>query len=54
MIKNILMLLLISMLFNGCFDKKKDETVKIGVILGLTGKYSDLSLYEKNGIVFCI
>ena len=52
MIKNILMLLLISMLFNGCFDKKKDETVKIGVILGLTGKYSDLSLYEKNGIVF--
>lgn len=52
MIKNILILILINVLLNGCFDQKKDNTIKIGVVLGLSGKYSDLSLYEKNGIIF--
>lgn len=50
--KNILMLILITILFNGCFNQKKDDSIKVGVVLGLTGKYSDLSLYEKNGIIF--
>lgn len=52
MIKNILKLILVILFFNACFDEKKDNTIRIGVVLGLTGKYSDISLYEKNGIIF--
>ena len=51
MIKNILIILLVTILSNGCFNQKKEDTIKVGVILGLTGKYSTLGLYEKNGIV---
>jgi branched-chain amino acid transport system substrate-binding protein len=50
-LKNILIILLFSLVFMGCFNEQKDDTIKIGVVLGLTGKYSDLSLYEKNGII---
>jgi len=49
--KSALIVVLISLLFGGCFDKKEDESIKIGVALGLTGKYSNLGIYEKNGIV---
>ncbi len=51
MTKNILILILIGLLFNGCFDKKNDDTIKIALVLGLTGKYSDISLHESNGII---
>ncbi|MBU3015366.1 ABC transporter substrate-binding protein [Poseidonibacter lekithochrous] len=51
MIRNILLIIFIFISFNACIDKNKDDSIKIGVILGLTGKYSDLGLYEKNGIV---
>lgn len=52
MLKHIFILILISALFNGCFDQKEKDAIKVGVVLGLSGKYSDLSLYEKNGIIF--
>ena len=51
MIRNIFLIILISIFLKACFDEIKDDSIKIGVILGLTGKYSDLGLYEKNGIV---
>ncbi len=47
----IILIILSTLVFMGCFNEKKAETIKIGVVLGLTGKYSDLSLYEKNGII---
>ena len=40
----------LSIFFIGCFDNK-EESIKVGVVLGLTGKYSDLGLDEKNGII---
>ena len=51
MIRNILLIIFVFISFNACIDKNKEDSIKIGVILGLTGKYSDLGLYEKNGIV---
>ena len=49
--KSTLAIVLMSFVFSGCFDKKDDESIKIGVVLGLTGKYSNLGIYEKNGII---
>ncbi len=51
MIRNIFIIIFICIFFNACFDKNEEDAIKIGVVLGLTGKYSDLGLYEKNGIV---
>jgi branched-chain amino acid transport system substrate-binding protein len=51
MIKNIILIIFISMFFIACNDKKEEDIIKVGVVLGLTGKYSDLGIYEKNGIV---
>ena len=51
MIRNILLIIFVFISFTACIDKNKEDSIKIGVILGLTGKYSDLGLYEKNGIV---
>ena len=51
MAKKILLVLLINILFSGCFNQNTDDTIKIGIAVGLTGKYSSLSLDEKNGII---
>ena len=51
MIRNVLLIIFVFISFTACIDKNKEDSIKIGVILGLTGKYSDLGLYEKNGIV---
>lgn len=44
-------LIIVSLLLTGCFNKTDDDVIRIGVVLGLTGKYSDLGLDEKNAIV---
>ncbi|KAB7888380.1 ABC transporter substrate-binding protein [Poseidonibacter ostreae] len=49
--KNIFITMLIFIFFVGCFEKNENDTIKIGVVLGLSGKYSDLGLNEKNGII---
>jgi len=49
--KSVLMIVLTILLFSGCFDKKEDNNIKIGVALGLTGKYSNLGIYERDGII---
>ena len=54
MLGNIFKLILVILFFVGCFDQNKDNTIKIGIVLGITGKYSDISLYEKNGIIFAL
>jgi len=51
MIRNIILIIFVSIFFTACIDKNDEDSIKIGVVLGLTGKYSDLGLYEKNGIV---
>ena len=51
MLRNILLIIFVCIFFNSCVDKNEDNSIKIGVVLGLTGKYSDLGLYEKNGVV---
>lgn len=50
-LNNLLLAGLCSLLFSGCFVQKDDDTIKIGVVLGLSGKYSTLGIDEKNGIV---
>lgn len=51
MIKSICITILMSIFLTACFDKNEEDTIKIGVVLGLTGKYSDLGLNEKNGVI---
>lgn len=49
--KYTLVIVLINVLFTGCLYQNKDDNIKVGVVIGLTGNYSGLGLDEKNGIV---
>ncbi len=46
--KTILFIITLFLLFTGC--NKKDDTMNIGVVLGLSGKYSSLGNAESDGI----
>ena len=48
--KNII-IIFVCIFFIGCSKQAEDDTTKIGVVLGLTGKYSNLGSSEKDGII---
>jgi branched-chain amino acid transport system substrate-binding protein len=43
-------LMIFSVFLSGCFDEKKDD-IKVGLILGVSGKYSNLGTQVKDGVI---
>ena len=49
MFKNIIFLFVFSLVFNGCFNSSKP--IKIAIVTGLSGKYSNLGSEVRDGVV---
>jgi len=47
--KNIFLLCSFILLLSGCFDTNSKDDIKIGMVVGLTGKYANLGNEIKNG-----